>query len=305
MYENDNPVDQLVHLYVDGAINRRDLVKRVARHTGSMAAALAALAGFEELKAQGPAPACPANVRVGAEATDIEMAEVTFPSEDGTMITGYQAWPKGMTEPAPGVIALHENQGLVEHHRDVVRRLARAGFIGLGPDLLARQGGTAQFTDPMQRTQAYGRTTQEQRRLDILGALSHLKKQPMIVHDRIGIVGFCAGGGNIWDFIVNIDELAAAVPFYGAPPADITLLTRIKTPVLSIYAELDRALTMRLLPVANEMIRLEKTFGVFVYEGTRHAFHNDTGAVYEPAAACDAWARTVSFFNKHLRAPRG
>lgn len=303
MYESDNPIDQLVHLYVDGAIGRRDLVRRVAKHTGSIAAAMAALAGFEDLQAQTAPQGCPADIRVPANAEYLVTADVTFPSDDGFRLSGYQAWPRTATDLMPGVIVVHENRGLVEHIRDVTRRVASAGFVGVAVDLLSRQGGVGQFPEPTQQTQAYGRTTPLERRMDLLGTLAYIKTLPLIQYDRIGIVGFCAGGGNIWDFVVNIDELEAAVPYYGAPPA-LEHVEYVKTPVLAIYAERDRALTMRLLPVANAMIQQQKVFGMFVYEGVGHAFNNDTGPNYNAEAACDAWSRTIAFFNRHLRRPR-
>jgi carboxymethylenebutenolidase len=276
----------------------------VAKHTGSVTAAVAALAGFEDLRAQSTPQACPAGVSVPADAPDLITADVTFPSDDGARLMGYQAWLRNATAPMPGVIVVHENRGLVEHIRDVTRRVARAGFVAVAVDLLSRQGGVGQFPDPAQQTQAYGRTTTVERRMDLVGTLAYIKTTPMVQFDRIGMVGFCAGGGNIWDFVVNVDELKAAVPFYGTPVPSVDDVQRITTPMLAIYAERDRALTMRLLPVANAMLQLQKIMGMFVYEGVGHAFHNDTGPNYDAAAACDAWARTIAFFNRYLRAPR-
>jgi carboxymethylenebutenolidase len=301
MYEDQGTIASLVHLYVDGAFSRRELIERVTKHTGSLAAAMAALGGFEIMRAQ-TAPACPDHARVPADAPDLEVYDVEFPGEAGTMF-GHLAHPR-RTNPDqnwPGVIVIHENRGLVEHIKDVTRRVARAGFVGLGVDLLSRQGGTAQFTEPTQQTAAYNRTTVDQRRADLIAALSYIKSLPVAQYDRIGTVGFCAGGANVWELAVHLEELAAAVPFYGAPPATAELIDRIKAPVLAIYAERDRNLTLRMAPVMTEMITRQKVFGMIVYEGAGHAFHNDTGAAYNPAAACDAWAQTIAWFNKHLR----
>ncbi len=300
MYENDDPVHQLVHLYVDGAFGRRELIKRVARYTGSVAAAMTALGGFEELKAQ--ATPCPAGIQVPADADDLIVQDVEFAGEAGKVF-GHFAYPKTITEPQPAVIVIHENRGLVDHIKDVTRRAARAGFVALGVDLLSRQGGTQAFGDPAQQTAAYSRTTQDQRRADLISALDFLKSNEYVVFDRIGVVGFCAGGGNVWDLVVNVPELGAAVPFYGAPPA-VEDLQKIQTPVQGMYAETDRALTLRIAPIMTEMITRQKTFGLNVYQGVGHAFHNDTGAAYNAEAACDAWSRTIGFFNKHLRRPR-
>lgn len=303
MYESRNPIDELVHLYVDGAFDRRELVQRVVRVTGSLTAAVAALAGFEELKAQPPS-ACPPDVRVPADAADLEARDVEFAGPGGRML-GYLVQPRGLTEAQPAVIVIHENRGLVEHIRDVTRRAARAGFVALGVDLLSRQGGTAQFTEPTQQTAAYNRTTVFERRSDLIAALDYLKGlDGRVIHDRIAAVGFCAGGANVWELIANVEEIAAAAPFYGAPPATEAEIARIKTPILAMYAERDRNLTARMAPVMTTLLAQQKVFGFNVYEGVGHAFHNDTGAAYSAAAACDAWQKTMTFFNKFLRAPR-
>ena len=231
MYENDDPVHQLVHLYVDGAFGRRELWKRVAKYTGSMAAATVALGGFEELKAQ-PTP-CPAGIKVPVDADDIVVQDVEFMASDGAKIMGHFAYPKDMTEPQPGVIVIHENRGLVDHIKDVTRRTARAGFVAVGVDLLSRQGGVQAFPEPTQQTAAYGRTTVEQRRLDLIAGMDYLKNSDRVVFDRIGVFGFCAGGANTWDLIVNVPELAAAIPFYGAPPT-AEQMANIRTPVLAM-----------------------------------------------------------------------
>jgi len=300
MYEeNQGPVDNLVHLYVDGAFNRRELVKRVAAHTGSVAAALAALRGYDVF-AQTATP-CPADVRVPADAPDIVAQDVTYPGDPGTML-GYMAYPR-TTEPKlfPGVIVIHENRGLTDYIKDVTRRVARAGFLGLAPDLLSRQGGSAQFTEPAQQSAAYGRTTLFERLTDLYATLTYIKALPNIVFNRIGTVGFCAGGGNVWNFAVGLPELAAAVPYYGVPLPPIDRLNEIEAPVLAIYAERDRNLTMQMAPVMTGMLQQQRRFGFVIYEGVGHAFHNDTGANYNAEAACDAWARTIAWFNKYLR----
>jgi len=302
MYQEKGVIANLVHLYVDGAFSRRELVQRVARHTGSVTAALTALGGFEVMHAQAP-PACPAGVQVPADAPDIVGQDVQFRGEGGVNLLGYMAYPKNSTARLfPGVIVIHENQGLLDHHKDVTRRLARAGFLGLAVDLLSRQGGTAQFPDAVTRAAAYGRTVPVERRADIISTLSYIKTLPNIVFNRIGIIGFCAGGGNVWDVITRVDEFVAAVPYYGTPLPTTDLIANIKTPVFAVYAELDRTLTRNAATTMSDMIAQQKTIGFTVYQGANHAFNNDTGAAYNPEASCDAWGRTLAWFNKFLRA---
>ena len=300
MYQdNEGPIDSLVHLFVDGALSRRDLVRRVAKHTGSVAAALAVLHGYDAF-GQAATP-CPADVHVPPDAPDIISQDVQYPGDESTLL-GYFAYPR--SEDAqffPGVIVVHENRGLVDHIKDVARRVARAGFAALAPDLLSRQGGTGQFPDPAQQAAAYGRTTPQQRLADLYSSLAFIKAQPSVIWDRIGAVGFCAGGGNVWNFALGLDELAAAVPFYGTPVPPIDRIPTISAPVLAIYAEQDRNLTMQMAPVMTAMLQQQRTFGFVVYQGVGHAFHNDTGPNYNAEAGCDAWSRTIAWFNRYLR----
>jgi carboxymethylenebutenolidase len=299
MHDDQSPVGELVHLYVDGAFGRRELFERVMKLTGSAAAAAVALGGYEELNAQ--ATAVPPGVRVPETDPDIDGRDVTYSGPAGALF-GYLVTPKRALEtPQPGVIVIHENRGLVEHIRDVTRRVAKAGFVALGVDLLSRQGGSAQFTEPAAQTAAYGRTNVLDRRADLIASLDYLKRQEFTtIHNRIGVTGFCAGGANTWDLIANVTELAAAVPFYGAPAAEADI-ARIQTPVLAIYAETDRNLTRQMQTAANTMSMMNKSYGLRVYPGVGHAFHNDTGAQYNATAAQDAWAAAMAFFNLRLR----
>jgi carboxymethylenebutenolidase len=239
---------------------------------------------------------------VPVDAPDIVARDIEFAGAESPIYAHF-AHPRNMEGPQPGLIVIHENRGLVEHIKDVCRRAARAGFVAIAPDLLSRQGGVQAFAEPTQQTAAYNRTTVEQRRSDLISALDYLKFSPLCQFDRIGALGFCAGGANVWELAVYLEELAVAVPFYGTPPA-VEVLQRIQAPVLAIYAERDRALTARMAPVLTELLARQKRFGFSVYEGVGHAFVNDTGANYNATAACEAWAQAMTFCNKWLRAPR-
>jgi carboxymethylenebutenolidase len=327
-------IEELAHLYVDGAFDRRELLRRVAGVTGSIAAATVAL---ETLGVQAHAKEnddarcdCPDDVRVPEDARDLEVMQVEFPGEAGT-IFAHRARPRhtrrrprgnelagsdasnahgandasdanarpGRAVPLPGVLVIHENRGLNEHIRDVTRRVARAGYVALGIDLLSRLGGTPD--DPEAALQLYSQTTPAGRLADMLSALTYLQGlDNVVLGDKLGAVGFCAGGGNVWNLALNTTALSAAVPFYGAPVPPLDALATLDPPVLAIYAELDRNLTRGILPVILRLEELQKPFGFHIYEGTRHAFHNDTGANYDRAAACDAWSKTTAFLDPYL-----
>lgn len=323
-------IEELAHLYVDGAFDRRELLRRVAGVTGSIAAATVALESLglaaERQDARGDTNrehgkneelcSCPEDVRVPEDARDLDVMQVEFPGEAG-VIFAHRARPRHgkrrksdddgsreataasmRVEPLPGILVIHENRGLNEHIRDVTRRAARAGFVALGIDLLSRLGGTP--SDPEEALRLYQQTTPEGRLADMLSALAYLQGLDIVRGDKLGAVGFCAGGGNVWNLALNTDLLAAGVAYYGAPVPPLDAMTNLGPPVLAISAELDRNFTRGILPVILRLEELQKPFGFHIYEGTRHAFHNDTGANYDRLAACDAWCKTTAFFEKHL-----
>jgi carboxymethylenebutenolidase len=294
-----DPIKSLLHLYEDGAFNRRELVARLTRYTGSIAAATAAIesAGLANAQTSG----CPAGVQVAENDPSIFTQMITIHGEGGPLFV-YQALPRDyLVDKKPGVLVIHENRGLTDHIKDVTRRVAKAGFVAWGIDLLSRQGGTPQFTEPEQQTAAYGRTTVEQRRQDMLSALLTMRDQTYLRGDRLGVVGFCAGGGNVFDLALNTDALRAAVVFYGPPPA-AEQFSAWRAPLLGVFAELDRGITGRIPAVITALNAAEKPYELHIYQGTNHAFHNDTSPRYDPAAACDAWSKTTAFLNRNLTA---
>lgn len=304
---HDAEVESLVHLWEDGALSRRELIRRVTGRTGSIAAAMAAVEALGVGPERAFAQACPATVPEGDANIDATMVE--YPGEGGT-IFAYLVRPRGAASPArvrahggpppqPAVLVIHENQGLTAHIKDVTRRVARAGYIALGVDLLSRLGGTPNFPDPVQATAAYNRVGAAAYLQDMLASLEYLKALPGVAASRLGAVGFCAGGANCWTLAVTSADLSAAVVFYGAPPPIESV--QKAPPLLLNYAELDRALTGRTPAVVTELLNRQKPFGLSIYEGANHAFHNDTGPRYKPDAACDAWSKTIAFFDLHLR----
>jgi carboxymethylenebutenolidase len=293
-------IEALVHLHVDGAFDRRELFRRVACVTGSLAAATMALesVGLSAQAADETLCLCPDDVRVPEDATDLDVRhQVEVPGDMGTLFA-HQARPRH-APPLPGLLVIHENRGLNDHIRDVTRRAARAGFVALGIDLLSRFGGTPD--DPEEALRLYQQTTAEGRLADLLSAVDYLQNLGMVQGHKLGAVGFCAGGGNCWNLALNTAALAAAVAFYGAPVPPVDGLDTLGAPVLAIYAELDRTLTRSVLPVIARLEELQKPFGFRIYEGTNHAFHNDTGANYHRLAACDAWCQTVAFLQRHVQ----
>lgn len=300
--QHKSEIEALVHLWEDGAFNRRELVKRLTRVTGSAAATMAALETFR-VPAEAQTPACPANASVPPNAPDIDAVNVEFGGRAGTLF-GYWTRPKPMPEiPMAGMLVIHENRGLTDYILDVTRRLARAGYVGLAIDLLSRQGGTSQFTDPVDQMNAYGRTKPEENLQDMLSALAWLRSLDYVSPNRVGVIGFCAGGGNVMNLAVNTKDLAAAVAFYPASlPSTQDITDKLNAPVLFNLGELDTGVTGRVAAAMPALLGRKK-FAMRVYEGANHAFHNDTGPRYEPASACDAWNQSLAFLTKFVKAP--
>jgi carboxymethylenebutenolidase len=240
---------------------------------------------------------------VPASDPTIDGQDITFPGADGATIMAYQARLKSSSGPLPLVLVCHENRGLTEHIRDVVRRFAKEGYTACGVDLLSRQGGTAKITDPNQFSALLtGQgVNQDQFVGDFAAAIAYYKtKADLVTFDKIAMNGYCFGGGIVWRSTEQIPELKAAAPFYGAfPPQD--RWNAIKAAVLGVYSsdpndfannrrdELDQALTAAGV-----------THKFNVYPGTNHAFHNDTGAAYNQDQALAAWRDMLAWFKQYL-----
>jgi carboxymethylenebutenolidase len=253
--------------------------------------------------AASPSPVARSPLSVAANDPTIDGQDITITGPGGTGIKAYQARLKSASGPLPLVLVCHENRGLTEHIRDVVRRYAKENFTACALDLLSMQGGTAKITDPNQFSALLTGPNVDPDQFvdDFASAVAYYQKKPeLVVADKIGMNGFCFGGGVTWRSTEQITALKAAVPFYGAfPPLD--QVDKIKAAVMGVYSsdpndfannrrdELDQALTAA---------SVEHKFNV--YPGTMHAFHNDTGANYNQEQALAAWRDTVAWFKQHL-----
>ena len=222
---------------------------------------------------------------------------VKYPAE-GATLEGYLSRP-GEGGPFPAVLVIHENRGLNEHIRDVVRRLATEGFVALAPDLLSRQGGTASFADPDAAREGIGTLKDDPVIADLQAAYAYLQSHARVRRDRIGVLGFCWGGQRSFLYATANPDLKAAVVFYGSTPPE-ERLTDIQCPVLGNYGGTDTRISSQVPQTEASMQRLGKRFDAKVYPGAGHAFFNDTGDRYHEAAAQDAWSRTLRFLKELL-----
>ncbi len=312
-------LDHLVAEWEHGAMSRREFFQRAMLILGSITGAEALLAACSPaaLPTSTPttAPTAAATGTRPPQATAaptvatsaipgyvdppaVDTSIVTYPSGDVKM-SGYLAKPKSGGGPFPGVIVIHENRGLTDHIKDVTRRIANQGYIALGVDLLSRVGGTDKFAPPADPTQAINSLKQEDVNADLVASVAYLKSQSF-VKPKIGVVGFCWGGGNSLLTAINSKDIAAGVVFYGRNPANIDDVQKIAGALQGTYGELDQSITPGVPALDAAMKKYNKPFEYKIYPGANHAFFNDTGPRFNEGAAKDAWARLVDFYKKNL-----
>jgi carboxymethylenebutenolidase len=276
--------------YVHGDIPRREFLDGAKKFaTGG----LTATAIWESLR-----PNYAWAQQVPKDDKRIKTGYETVPSPDGNgSIKGYLVRPAGGGK-QPGVLVVHENRGLNPYIEDVARRLGTANFIAFAPDGLTSAGGYP--GDDEKGAQVFGQVDKAKMSEDFVAAARWLKARPDCT-GKIGVVGFCFGGGIANQLAVRLGpDLAAAVPFYGAQPpaADVA---KIKAPLLLNYAGLDTRINGG-WPAYEEALKANHvTYTAYVYDGVNHGFHNDTTPRYDEAAAKLAWGRTIDFFDKYLR----
>ena len=223
---------------------------------------------------------------------------VEYPSPEGYgTVKGYLVEPAKAQGKLPTVLVVHENRGLNPHIEDIARRLALDNFIAFAPDALAPLGGYPGDEDKAR--ELFPKLDQAKTRKDFILAARVLKALPE-GNGKVGVVGFCYGGGVANFLATQLPDLAAAVPFYGAqPPAEE--VAKIKAALLIHYAGNDDRINAGWPAYEAALKAAGVKYEAFVYPGAQHGFNNDTTPRFDAAAAKLAWSRTIDFFNAHLR----
>jgi carboxymethylenebutenolidase len=196
----------------------------------------------------------------------------------------------------PAVLVVHENRGLNPHIEDVARRLALEGFLALAPDALFPLGGYPGDEDKAR--ELFAKLDQNKTREDFVAAAGLLQARPES-SGKLGVIGFCYGGGIANVLATRLPNLTAAVPFYGlAPPLD--QVAGIKASLLIHFAENDERINASWPPYEAALKAAGVKYEAHTYPGTQHGFNNDTTPRYDPAAAKLAWQRTITFFGHTL-----
>jgi len=275
--------------YVHGRISRRDFLDRAAKYAvgGLTAAAILASLSPDYALAQ----------QVQFTDPDILAEYIEYPSPNGHgQVRGYLVRPKSAKGPVPGIVVVHENRGLNPYIEDVARRVAKAGFVALAPDGLSSVGGYPGNDDKGRELQQ--KVDPQKLMNDFFAAIEYVRASDLTT-DKVGITGFCYGGGVSNAASVAYPELAAAVPFYGrqAKPEDVV---RIKAPLLFHFAETDPNVNGTWPAYESALKAAGKNYEAHVYPGTNHGFHNDSTPRYDETAAKLAWERTIAWFQRYL-----
>ena len=279
---------ELYDYYAHGKINRREFLDRAAVFAlGTTALSLLTALSPDYALAE----------QVSFTDPDIVAEYILYPSPKGNgQVRGYLVRPAKATGKLPAVVVVHENRGLNPYIEDVARRLGKAGFIALAPDGLTSVGG---YPGNDEQGLALQQKVDPTRLMnDFFAAVEWLMH-----HDastgKVGITGFCYGGGVANAAAVAYPELGAAVSFYGRQPgADEA--SRIQAPLMLHYAGLDTRINEG-WPAFEQALKANgKVYEAHVYPGVNHGFHNDSTPRYDEAAAILAWNRTLDWFTKYL-----
>jgi len=299
--------DQLIHSYKAGEISRREFFQRLAFLLGSVALAYQFMIeeGFAsewEIYSwpdpQGLTPQQSIEAGEKRLPASVKAEWVKYPSEEFEIIS-YVARPAtGTTFPA--IIVIHENRGLTEFVIDIAQRWATEGLVAIAVDFLSRVGGTGKFETMDAARRGIGQLTRPGVVADLHATMKYLKSRGDVRHDKIGVSGFCWGGGHSFNFAVESREVAFAMPFYGSPPA-VDRVDAIGCPIYGVFAESDARINQNLDPVAARMKELGKNFSYKIYPGTQHAFMNFTNeGRYNAEQAKIAWADVVAFVKQQV-----
>ena len=280
---------RLFDKYVHGQISRRGFID------GATKFAVGGLTAVGLLEALSPRFAEAQQISPSDERLKTEFIEIPAPGYG--KVRAYKAEPKNVSGKLPVVLVVHENRGLNPHIEDITRRVALEGFIAVAPDALYPLGGYPGNEDAAR--ELFGKLEQPKTYADFLATAEYLQKLPQ-GNGKLGVVGFCYGGGVSNFLAARLPTLNAAVPFYGNAP-DLADVPKIKAPLLIQLAETDERINAAWPAYEAALKNAGIKYQAYIYPGTQHGFNNDTTPRYDEAAAKLAWGRTIEFFKETLK----
>ena len=259
--------------------------------------------------------------------------DTNFRCADGMRMSAFISRPK--EGKWPGIIVIHEAFGLNKQIRGVATRYAKEGYLTIAPNLFTRNGDIMnekniesamrhiwtvppekrgdpatiqELMSKMSETERkvanmffLGREEMERKMVqDLLDCKNHVQSLDFVNKEKLGIMGFCLGGGLTYQ-LSTMYPFSASVPFYGANPKPLASVENISGPILAFYAGEDERINAGVPSLVEAMVKYKKQFSMKIYKGAQHAFFNETRPSYNKDAASDAWESSLAFFNKNLK----
>jgi carboxymethylenebutenolidase len=247
----------------------------------------------------------------------IQTGTVTLQGHGGDTIEAYLARPEG-DGPFPGVVVIHHYPGWDQWTLEVCWKLANHGFATISPHLWHRFG-PGDPEDVAARGRGLGGMSDEEVIGDVAASARYLRNQPYL-NGKVGIIGFCSGGRQVYIAACKLDEIDAAVDCWGGgvivddesqlnekrPVAPITMTPGLKCPLLGIFGnEDDNPTPSEVDRTEEELKRLGKTYEFYRYDGAGHAFFSTDRYRYRPEQSVDAWSKIYAFYDRHLQTSAG
>ncbi len=245
---------------------------------------------------------------ITTDTNGLDAGEVKVPVADGS-IPAYRAMP-AQGGPFPTVLVVQEIFGVHEHIKDICRRLAKAGYYAIAPELYARQGNPAGISDIQELIKTIvSKVPDTQVMSDLDATVAYAKASGKADTARLAVTGFCWGGRIVWLYAAHNPSLKAAVAWYGPidrprtelqPKYPIDLAPDLKAPVLGLYGGADQSIPVESVKKMQEACKKAgKTCQITIYPDTPHGFNADYRPSYRAAAAKDGWAKMMAWLKDH------
>lgn len=286
--------------HVDGLMSRREALRRLALLGVSTAAATALIAACGENKKSSNAPVTSSGPATSVTAPPgsakaLPTKPITWAGPNGQLQAAWAEAPNARG----AILVIHENKGLNDWTRSVAGRFAGIGYSALAIDLLSGQGGTAKFSDPAAATAALGKIAPQEFLANLNSGIGELARR--VPGKKLAAVGFCMGGGLVWQMLASgAPQLAAAFPFYGPAPDNPDFFKSKDVAVLGFYGEQDQRVNATEPAARTALEKAGMVHQLVTEPGANHAFFNDTGDRYNATAADDAWRRVQDWLTQYV-----
>lgn len=223
---------------------------------------------------------------------------------------GYLVYPSASNEnksgnnngTLPAVVMIHENKGLNDHIKNMANLLARNGYVVLAVDLF--KGEVTTDRNRSSELTQYIRDNPDIATANLQSAVKYLASLPNVNAEKIASLGWCFGGAQSLQLALNSQDhpLSATVIYYGRLITDNATLAKIKWPVLGIFGDQDSSIPVDTVKAFESALNSNNIPNeIYIFKGVGHAFANPSGDNYAPEETKDAWDKTLSFLDKHLR----